>query len=1369
MIETDDVFGLGTAGDIRSLGDTARQAVDALRGYAYQVLATTLAWLDVDKNSRLFLEVAEDYAIVAGQALQAVQVKDTGGSRSVTLNSGAVRAAIASFVDLSLRNPGSQIHFRFLTTSEVGVERVVADRPARMSGIEYWRRAAQTAKLSVSPIRRMLEGENFPESVREFCKARSDESLRHDIIQRISWDCGRPDFATLRGELDARLVIVGLDRFNLPAPEARRVADHLMWRVLEKCTLQSASERVLTHDALSSTIDELTRISVPRRAIDALVLAGAGAALAHGARSYGETGAFDNRLSVEVAGRLVEGVTLPEVGGTIQRVGVESAVAGALRDFGAAILVGGSGLGKSIVARAVAGASRGDFVMADFRFTKADEACHRLEMIFSRLGGMGSAALILDDFDCIDDPRVTASLARVIDSARRHNCEMLITCHHSPSWTRLSQSGLKRGCAVDCPYFTEEECSVLVATNGGDPDIWGRLAFVAGSGGHPQLTHAFVIGMGTRGWPMEDTENIFHNCILSDDVDGARDGARRYLVSSLPEGARNLLYRLSLTTGSFSRSLALAIGDVPAPVPQIGECLDQLVGPWIETVGEDRFRVSPLAGDFGRHMLSPSEQQKVHETFAVQMADNRTIDASDADTMMMHAIAGRVPQVLVAISQSVLTGDSHTLEMLAEHLYLFRFARVDQLMYPEDTKTSWILKLAQFKLAAAAGDGKRVSDIVTAIFREVERLPSGERDSLEVMAVLVVLSTVGVANYVDDWPSLLHRLRSMVEAGGFLQTITSSFQHDSGLSFFGVTFSIGIANLASVRRLECVINELDKLDESERGLWLTPIDESYSDYYDIISGPWAQQQRRDQERFDAAGSAIRYERMAATTLNWLTRSVSLQCSVAQSVMLDEYQNDKVGALRVLRQARSKVGDDPILGRALANVHFRHCDHRAALSAYRGMAVQIAICNRVERAFTLRKAAISAAKCGEWSQAQQWFGEAAAAAASIEGHDMAPMAIGLRADSAVADFEAGNTGNALTRFVDAVQALSDLDPADTLRAAYCHRVVRHSVVWMLSRAGEGDGTIYGTAISLEAGSCSNPDPPPTIREHPLGHIDIVWYMLTKAEVMLGIDVGISEKLEHRLGQGTIPMWEIDLRTELIRRAVGDLDVGRLIVHFKTYVEGQLFLPDLYTQGVERFNPLNPQRGEIPVADGDALSQPAGEHAARDAILAFGICSAISGRAEAMTELASALDGHFPVGYPGRTVLDHWKGEQTTLSEFEKATVAIIKALLRSEHIVPNLYWTSGVCFLAWTRDSRFKDMVTARLGAWQRREWQRIVAAESFRLARPQQTVPPIEEVLTVSTDDRRFVANLLLAASDAVDTSLAPMYREMLKPMANEE
>ena len=154
-----------------------------LRGYAYQTVAAALAWLDIDERGQLYLEVAEDYAIVAKQALSAVQVRDTEGSGSVTLNSVNIRDAIAAFVDLVGRNPNVSVDLRYFTTSVIGTEQAIVDRPAGIAGLEYWRKAASRA--DPSPLRAILESEKFPEPVRAFVNARDDAALRRDLLQKI--------------------------------------------------------------------------------------------------------------------------------------------------------------------------------------------------------------------------------------------------------------------------------------------------------------------------------------------------------------------------------------------------------------------------------------------------------------------------------------------------------------------------------------------------------------------------------------------------------------------------------------------------------------------------------------------------------------------------------------------------------------------------------------------------------------------------------------------------------------------------------------------------------------------------------------------------------------------------------------------------------------------------------------------------------------------------------------------------------------------------------------------------------------------------------------------------------------------------------
>ncbi len=681
-----DLFNAGTAAGIVPEGDAAHQAVDSLRGYAYQVLATTLAWLDIDEDSRLFLEVAEDYATIANQVLDAVQVKDTEGSGSVTLNSEDIRKAVAAFVDLVERNPDIQVELRFFTTSEIGTEQAIADRPAGMAGLEYWRKV--TAGEDPEPLRAILESDKFPESVRNFCKARNNTELHCDLIQRIRWDCGKRDFSTLRQELEERLVVVGRDRFDLPSPEARRLADHLVYQVLKKCIVNKSQDRVLTLADLYSEIDAATQISVPRRYLESLVQSAT--RLAGSLSGYSDVG---NPLSVSDTGWLIDGTTLPVARGMVPRVAVESAVADALRNFGVGVLTGSSGLGKSIVSRAAAVTHFGAFHLVEFRNIETNETRHLLDIVFTRIEGLPSSALILDDLNQIDDTHVRLSLARVIKASKRNDRIVLITCHLRPALATLASLGLNQSCVVECPYFSEEEVRTLVLANGGSPDKWGRLAFIAGASGHPQLTHAFVTGMAARGWPAGEFRDLVNRGMSSDDIDAVRDEARRILISRLPEETRNLLYRLSLTIGRFSRSMALTIGEIPSAFCNTGECMDQLVGPWIEWVGDDSFRVSPLASNTGREMLCPAVQQTIHESFAVQMLKKGTIDARDANTIMAHAILGKSPQSLFALAQSVLSADPRNVEMLSEQFLLLRFSQADVPILPEDPFVSGIVRL----------------------------------------------------------------------------------------------------------------------------------------------------------------------------------------------------------------------------------------------------------------------------------------------------------------------------------------------------------------------------------------------------------------------------------------------------------------------------------------------------------------------------------------------------------------------------------------------------------------------------------------------------------------------------------------------------
>ena len=842
---------------------------------------------------------------------------------------------------------------------------------------------------------------------------------------------------------------------------------------------------------------------------------------------------------------------------------------------------------------------------------------------------------------------------------------------------------------------------------------------------------------------------------------------RRSLKSVLSKGTRNLLYRLSLATGRFSRPLALTIGAIPPQVSQAGECLDQLIGPWVEPVGTNLFRVSPLASDLGHDMLPPDEQKQIHETIAVQTLRKGKVDAIDANTIMMHAIAGESPESLFALALGVLREDldPSILEMLAEHFLVLRLFRTDVAIYPLNFSVSAMLRIAQFRLAVTASDGNRIPDIKASLFNEISSLPEGEpRRALEARAMITLLTTMGVANYLDDWLSLLLRLKSIVGTNEFLKDFTADIAGSvdtANSNFLGPLFSIGSANLASVARLEHVINKLDELNPSDRALLLAPIDKGYSDYAVLINGPWIALRR---ENFDAGDAAMRYQRMAEKTRDWNVHPLSLQCSVAQAIMLDEYQNDMEGALAVLEETVTAMGNDVILSRATAQVYWRHDQHEKALNIFRSIADQVGGDDSFERAYALREAAISAAKCSEWSLSEEWFLDAQRAATRALGDNMKVMAIGLGADSAVAALGAGHAGRGLKRLAESLSALREIGPEATLRGAYCHRAIRHAVMWM--KSGVEKSKISDHPIQMEPGTCSNPNPLAAIREYPLIHIDTAWYMLAEAETAAGLDEGITATLHDRLAQGPIPVRETSLRLLAMQTDIEKLNAIGFVAHFTRYVEATSYL--LKEVGLHQANtdPLAPKRGQAPKLEEHPPFDPVAEQTAAQAILGYGICSALECQPDAMAELETALHGQFGGPFPGKAIFDYWKEGLASLGELDQTVLTTIKTLLEHQHVEPFDFWVAGLCFLKWTHQSNFKNYLAIRLAAWQRTGWKRIATEERFRLSMPVQTVPSIEDALTMPSDDLSFIAKLLLAASEAAGISLGPTHRNALEAMA---
>ena len=220
-------------------------------------------------------------------------------------------------------------------------------------------------------------------------------------------------------------------------------------------------------------------------------------------------------------------------------------------------------------------------------------------------------------------------------------------------------------------------------------------------------------------------------------------------------------------------------------------------------------------------------------------------------------------------------------------------------------------------------------------------------------------------------------------------------------------------------------------------------------------------------------------------------------------------------------------------------------------------------------------------------------------------------------------------------------------------------------------------IGGQPIQVEAGICSNPEPLPAIRELPLGHIDVAWYLLAELEAVTGLDTGILAGFEDRLEEGQIPMLEIALRLKALQADIDRLDAVEFSNHYTSYLESSAYMLTRGGSLVKPFDATAPERCQISTLDLVPPFDVGIEQAAKDAILAYGIHSALANLPMSLAELETALGKKFTGPFPGKSVFDELSSGENPQEELDNVIENIISALFRNDDLTPYRFWLVGL--------------------------------------------------------------------------------------------
>src|SRR5262249_20801070 len=138
------------------------------------------------------------------------------------------------------------------------------------------------------------------------------------------------------------------------------------------------------------------------------------------------------------------------------------------------------------------------------------------------------------------------------------------------------------------------------------------------------------------------------------------------------------------------------IAEVEPVIERPGEALERLVGLWVDRLAENQLRVSPLVANAGIQMLGEAEITAVRHQIVGFLMRDRKISAGNSDTILIHALGGKVEWALAGIGIAVVRANETVLQSLADYFVTMPLLRTDAPIYPDNFYVSWLLRVAQF-------------------------------------------------------------------------------------------------------------------------------------------------------------------------------------------------------------------------------------------------------------------------------------------------------------------------------------------------------------------------------------------------------------------------------------------------------------------------------------------------------------------------------------------------------------------------------------------------------------------------------------------------------------------------------------------------
>lgn len=1336
-------------------GDEARQAIDAIRGYAYQIYSSALAWLQIDNGEILHLEVAEDFAVSSETDLVATQSKAT--SKNLTIRDSGVLATIDAFFDLSKRNPGKMLTVRFLTTSAISSERDLSDRIDGRASLLYWQKVAVAG--DVTPLRALLEKMPLQPETKTAIQSLSDDRFREDVLKRIIWDTGAPGLDELVNRLRERLLSAGTAR-GISHVAMAKCAGPIVARILEACT--NRSNRSLSKGELDVLIADHTSINVP---VDLYFQQQKMMQKLLEAQGVGSSATLQPISHRDIFRPIMVKAAIPSIA---PRHSLRQAILNRLNSSRCAWLHAGTGFGKTTIARFAAFDAGGTWKALNVRDLADQELSDTLYGAADALAGAKLTGVLLDDLENYENGDARDALAYFCDTARGSSCLLLVTSYSKPSEGALASFLIPSEAILAIPELNESDISQVVSDLGGNPEVWSKYVYLASGSGHPQLVQAFCRNLAARHWPFDELRHLHALLGSNSELAKVRNDTRKRLVEALQPNELDLLTRLSLIPGKFDRESMLQLGDGDPPIANPGFAFDALVGPWINEPYDGVYQLSPLVSDLALKTVPETRRLGWQRLIAISFTSGKSLDAGKMNAAFIMAIATDEKSVLMKIAVAVMQLDPEDLAKVGIPFFILQTMRADHPIYKADTYLNILLRFCQFLLLANETEPKagRIEEVWERLQSELAEENDPEKASV---LDLMVLSK-SVTMMVGRW-----KPTEVIQNLARIHEITTTTAHEDLRDAYTVrhdgeeTSSIGVMLLMHAQGFQTIEDTFEAFKAIDghsaefrqsvfAGLTLRGVD---SETY--FSSPWLKEHAAD--TIDPPRHSKMYRDIAVMARNWGLISLAVSATKYEAVILDEYGNEPDEAMNVLARARTWAGSsDWDLIRGQAKVEYRRTRYPQALDLFKKLTGRAGDEGTdVEQAFMFRDAGISAANVGDWAGAAAYFARGRTAAINSDLRSMQIMATGFLGDIGITHWKTGDVARCVDAFENGLTELSDIKVDESLNAKHCHAIYMHSLLWIQQQI-TGDVKIAdGEQPEILPGAISNPDPAPTLHERKVASLGLAWYMLASIELQSGLPQKIHPESANggnnkRLMAGEV--WYDDHALRYYRRTGNSAllaETARRVAVTSVIIRA--------SEAHDRKNDLeNPD--ELRMRELNAGEMMLAASLFRSLVLASAVSMLVTEQYEPICELFKVIKERYQeFVIPG--FAESITKQPQTFETILSSILSEISGQGGRTPITPDHLIRLQLMLLQ-AHATVIPKPTLAHLPHWTQQIWRETIGEQAFRLNKPGHFARELQKVQIVDGAPIASTARIVRLAADHVPVKVSPEYYDMLAELASQ-